>query len=235
MHVQAESSETESSSADQRREMMLRAALDVITERGFPDTRIADVAKRAGTSPALVIYYFSTKDNLLTEAMRFAEDLWYEFGATRLEAIDTAAGQLEELVAMTCLPESDAELPESWSLWLDLWAQSVHRPDVARVRMEFDARWRETITGIVSAGQASGEFVALDAAEFATTLSALLDGLAVQIALDDPVVTPQRAFAASMRYASETLGFPWKPTRGTRAPEKSAPPSRGTSPDRAKR
>ena len=59
---------------------MLRAALEVIAERGFPETRIADVAERAGTSPALVIYYFKTKDNLLTEAMRFAEDLWYDLG-----------------------------------------------------------------------------------------------------------------------------------------------------------
>ena len=34
--------------ADQRREDMLRAALEVISERGFPDSRIADVAERAG-------------------------------------------------------------------------------------------------------------------------------------------------------------------------------------------
>ena len=49
-------------------------------ERGYPDTRIADVAERAGTSPALVIYYFKTKDQLLTEAIRYAEDTWYEAG-----------------------------------------------------------------------------------------------------------------------------------------------------------
>src|SRR5215467_15025855 len=44
--------------ADQRRAQMMAAALQVISERGFADTRIADVAERAGTSPALVIYYF---------------------------------------------------------------------------------------------------------------------------------------------------------------------------------
>jgi AcrR family transcriptional regulator len=43
---------------DNRRQDMLRAALHVIAVRGFADTRIADVAERAGTSPALVIYYF---------------------------------------------------------------------------------------------------------------------------------------------------------------------------------
>jgi AcrR family transcriptional regulator len=41
-----------------RRTQMLVAALDVIVERGFAETRISDVAERAGVSPALVIYYF---------------------------------------------------------------------------------------------------------------------------------------------------------------------------------
>jgi len=59
--------------AEQRREQMLRAALEVISERGYPDTRIADVAERIGISPALVIYYFKTKDQLLTEAIRYSE------------------------------------------------------------------------------------------------------------------------------------------------------------------
>src|SRR5258708_28478020 len=54
----------------QRREQMLQAALEVIAERGYAETRIADVAERAGTSPALVIYYFKTRDQLLTEALR---------------------------------------------------------------------------------------------------------------------------------------------------------------------
>ena len=200
--------------ADQRREDMLRAALEVIAERGFPETRIADVAEQAGTSPALVIYYFKTKDNLLTEAMRFAEDLWYDLGARRMEVIESAAARLEEIVAMTCLTEADTELPDSWTLWLDLWAQSVRHPEVARVREEFDAHWRETIVGVVRDGQASGEFDSLDPTEFAITLSALLDGLAIQIALEDPVVDPERAFRASMHFAAQALGFPWKPKKG---------------------
>src|ERR1035438_6998283 len=89
--------------ADQRREQMLRAALEVIQERGFPDTRIADVAERAGTSPALVIYYFKTKDQLLTEAIRYSEDNWYAAGTRRVAAIPTAAGRVEELVAMVSI------------------------------------------------------------------------------------------------------------------------------------
>ena len=32
------------------------------------------MAERIGISPALVIYYFKTKDQLLTEAIRYSED-----------------------------------------------------------------------------------------------------------------------------------------------------------------
>ena len=83
---------------DNRREVMLRAALHVIAERGFTDARIADVAERAGTSPALVIYYFQSKDNLLTEAIRLAEDRWFAQGAQNRAAIPDAVGRLEEIV-----------------------------------------------------------------------------------------------------------------------------------------
>src|SRR5580693_10011281 len=164
---------------EERREQILQAALEVIVERGYAETRIADVAERAGTSPALVIYYFKTRDQLLTEAIRFSEDSWYETGTKRLESIPTAAGRLTELIAMICLPGTDPEPRSFWLLWLDLWALSPRNPGVAAVRQKSDERWRETIRSIVLAGQEAGEFAPVDADDFTIMLSALLDGLAV--------------------------------------------------------
>jgi AcrR family transcriptional regulator len=207
MKVQANNAGT----ADQRREQMLRAALEVITERGYADSRIADVAERAGTSPALVIYYFKTKDQLLTEAIRFAEDLWYEEGTRRVAAIPTAAGRLEEVVAMSCLPEADTDTPNSWVLWLDLWAQALRHPEVATVRQKYDERWRQTITSLVVEGQEAGEFGPVDPADFAVLFSALLDGLAIQSALGDPSADEHKAFELAMGFAADRLGFTWTP------------------------
>ena len=200
--------------ADLRREQMLRAALEVICERGYPDTRIADVAERIGISPALVIYYFKTKDQLLTEAIRYSEDTWYEDDQRRLASLPTAAARVEELVAMSCLPEADPEPHSSWLLWLDFWAQAARNPEVASVRQKSDERWREMITSLVLTGQEAGEFAGVDAADFSVALSALLDGLAVQIALEDRVVDPVRAFELSMHFAANQLGFEWSPGRG---------------------
>ena len=212
MRVQANNVGT----ADQRREQMLRAALDVIAERGYAESRIADVAERAGTSPALVIYYFKTKDQLLTEAIRFSEDNWYEAGTRRMAQIPTAAGKLEEMVAMSCLPEADCEPNSSWALWLDLWAQAVRHPEVAGVRQKFDERWRDLICSLVVTGQEAGEFGPVDPVDFAVLFSALLDGLAVQIALADPVVDASRAFELAMKFAAAQLGFTWTARRAER-------------------
>jgi AcrR family transcriptional regulator len=223
------------SETGERRAEMLRAALAVIGERGFGETRIADVAARAGVSPALLIYYFRTKDGLLSAAMAYAEDCWYEVGARRMAGLRSAAERLEEIVAMSCLPEADFELPNSWSVWLDLWAQAAHHPEVAAVREEFDERWRETIRSIVREGQSQGEFIAeVDVDEFAISFSALLDGLAIQVALNDPVVDAQRAFVTSMVIASERLGFDFiPPGRSRRSLGLSADPA-GLAPRREK-
>jgi len=200
--------------ADQRREQMLHAALEVISERGYADTRIADVAERAGVSPALVIYYFKTKDQLLTEAIRYYEDTWYAVGQSRMAGLATAAERLEEFVAMSCLSEADPEPASSWQLWLDFWAQAARNAEVAGVRQKSDERWREVIGSLVLRGQEAGEFRPVDAESFAIYLSALLDGLTIQIALEDPVVDSVRAFELSMRFVAEQLGFDWTPGRG---------------------
>src|SRR5690348_17484272 len=142
---------------EQRREQMLRAAQDVIVERGYADTRIADVAERTGTSPALVIYYFKTRDQLLTEAIRYSEDTWYAEFLLRLETIPTAAGRLTELIGMNCLPGTDPEPHSYWLLRLDLWALSPRNPGVTTLREKSDERWREAIRSIVLAGQRSEE------------------------------------------------------------------------------
>jgi AcrR family transcriptional regulator len=203
-------------STSARREQLLRSALEVIIARGYADTRIADVAEHAGTSAALVIYYFKTRDQLLTEALRYSEDAWYAAGTARLATIDSAAGQLTELIAMTCLPGNDPAQRTEWLLWLDLWALSPRNAGVATVRRKFDERWRSAISSTVLAGQSSGEFdTSVDADAFAVTLSALLDGMAVQIALEDPDVPPARAYDLAMRYAAGQLGFTWETAAST--------------------
>jgi AcrR family transcriptional regulator len=203
---------------DLRREQMLQAAAAIIGERGFSETRIADVARRSGASPALVIYYFSTKDKLLTEALRYSEDAFYRAVAGRLEELRTARQRLELLVRLTCIPQGDDEIPGAWGLWFDLWAQALRHPEIAKDRIELDQQWRDTIARVVRDGQAAGEIGEVDADAFAITFAVLLDGLSIQVALKDPVVNPDRAFAIAMKFAAGELDVSWKPRRRSARP-----------------
>src|SRR3954454_2171182 len=56
----------------ERLEQILAAACRAILERGFPATRIADIARAAGVSTGTVHYYFATKDEVLVAALKWA-------------------------------------------------------------------------------------------------------------------------------------------------------------------
>jgi len=86
-----------------RRIEMLRAAAELICERGFGDTRIADVAKRAGVSSALVIYYFGTRDRLLVDALRYSEESFYEAAERMLAEVPSLRERLSLLIEWTCV------------------------------------------------------------------------------------------------------------------------------------
>src|SRR5829696_2294123 len=195
--------------SDARRRQILKAAVQVIAEKGLCDTGIKDVADQAGTSPALVIYYFGKKDILLAEALSFADEKFYAQTADAVAEMASARDRLVELVRCSCsVGEAEDDFDE-WVLWLDLWARAAHKPDVARDRQAMDQRWRTTIGEIVRQGQAAGEFAPVDVAAFALRLAALIDGLAILVVLKDPDVTRERMFDLCMQTCAGELGFSW--------------------------
>jgi AcrR family transcriptional regulator len=51
------------------RERILESACELVATEGIDDVRIARVATRAGVSTALVHHYFSTREDLLEQAL----------------------------------------------------------------------------------------------------------------------------------------------------------------------
>jgi AcrR family transcriptional regulator len=192
-----------------RRIEMLRAAAELICERGFGDTRIADVAKRAGVSSALVIYYFGTRDRLLVDALRHSEESGYEAMEQKLAEISSLRERLSLLIKWTCVPEADNEIPGAWGLWFDLWAQAFRHDEVKAGRVELDARWRAMIADAV---KSAAPDIDVDVRTFALEFSALLDGLSIQVALEDPEVDSAVAYDIAMRFAERELNLPAEKT-----------------------
>jgi AcrR family transcriptional regulator len=190
-----------------RRTQMLAAAAEVIGERGLCDTRIADVAERAGLSPALVVYYFGSKEKLLTEALTYAEDLFYIEAFHELTGISGASERLVRLIEMACPATESGETDSYWALWVELWSRALRDPEAARKREALDRRWRNTIAEVVVEGQQAGEFGPCDAKRFATYLSALMDGLALQVSLRDSEVSSRWMREMCLNASAQQLGF----------------------------
>jgi AcrR family transcriptional regulator len=57
--------------AAERRAAILRAALDEFSERGFAAARLDDVARRAGVGKGTIYLYFTDKEALFQELVRF--------------------------------------------------------------------------------------------------------------------------------------------------------------------
>jgi len=185
---------------------ILEAAVEVIGERGLCDTRVADVALRAGASAALVLYYFDSKDRLLTEALTHAEDRFYLETFHELTGLKRARDRLSSLIDRS-LPSGGSDVLGDWRLWFELWSRALRDPSVARQREALDRRWRTTIEEIVRDGQRSGEFETVDPEDFALTLASLIDGLAIQAILGDPEATPERVRRMCLEMAGRELGF----------------------------
>jgi AcrR family transcriptional regulator len=184
-----------------RRPAILAAAAEVIRERGLENTRVADVAERAGTSAPSVLYWFASKGELLTVALTAAEENFYEQLDASLAELDTARERIVRLIeSASGSGDYDA------ALWIDLWAKALRDEELAGIREQLDLRWRKTIAAIVRDGQEGGEFGPTDPDGLALLLASLLDGFAVQIALGDPAGTPERVRALCLRLAERELG-----------------------------
>jgi AcrR family transcriptional regulator len=192
-----------------RHQEILDAAARVITERGLAETRISDIAEQAGVSPGLILYYFETKDRLLSEALTFANDQFYVRMSREIRRIASARDRLRRLIDLSVpgyLPEY-GRLDE-WALWIEVWVRALRDQEMAKDREILDQRWRAQIADIVRGGQASGEFTSTeDADELALRLASLIDGLAIQVVMNDSKVSTERMHATCMAVAAGELGF----------------------------
>jgi AcrR family transcriptional regulator len=188
-----------------RKPQILDAAAEVIVERGLANTRIVDVAKRAGTSAAAVLYWFETREQLLTAALIADEEAFAERVGERLDGAETATEKLVLLIEATVAePQID--------LWIELWARSLHEPEAAQERLRRDRVWRSLFAEVIDAGRAAGEFdPVVDPDLAALSITSFMDGLSVQMTLRDPALTPELMDVLLVEHAERTVGASLRP------------------------
>jgi AcrR family transcriptional regulator len=186
-----------------RKPQIIAAAAEVLYERGLFDTRIGDIAERAGTSSPTILYYFESKDRLLEEAVEFADRTFYERLSEGQDRFENAGDRLVDLIEETSLGPDGLN---DYTLWMEIWVRARRDPTVRRSYFRLDRRQRALIADIVRDGQQAGQFSReADPDDFALALSGLMDGLGVQVTLGQPDVTPARMLDRCLALASSEL------------------------------
>lgn len=109
------------------------AARELFAERGFGDTSVRAIADAAGSSAALVIRHFGSKEQLFLRAMSLD-------GGLR-EVVDGTIDDLGRTILTRLLQSRDTALPDAWRALMlagDQHQIQHHRRDLVR-RYLFDA------------------------------------------------------------------------------------------------
>ncbi|MET9686734.1 TetR family transcriptional regulator C-terminal domain-containing protein [Streptomyces coeruleorubidus] len=164
-------------SVAERRGELLRAAVEQIEARGVAAVRVADVASALGVSNALVLYHFSTKEKLVAAAFRHAAEADLTHLRGLLGRRTSALRRLRSAVRWYA-PTGQAK---GWRLWIEGWAAALREPALREVTQDLDRQWKAALAEVIAEGVAAGEFHCPDPHGTALRLTALLDGLAVQL------------------------------------------------------
>ncbi|MET9734110.1 TetR/AcrR family transcriptional regulator [Streptomyces sp. NPDC006458] len=190
-------------SVEERRGELLRAAIGQIEARGVAAVRIADVASALGVSNALVLYHFSTKEKLVAAAFAHAA----EGDLVRLRKLlgrrTTAVRRLRAAVRWYA-PTGQAK---GWRLWIEGWSAALREPGLRDVTRDLDRQWKAALTEVIAEGVTAGEFHCPDPTASALRLTALLDGLAVQLTSYPGAVSRARATDWAEEALARELGL----------------------------
>ncbi|HEY7143294.1 MAG TPA: TetR/AcrR family transcriptional regulator [Streptosporangiaceae bacterium] len=159
------------------RDRILSAALELITESGIDQVRLAEIARRASMSSGQVMYYFSSKEHILLETLAWQDHQDLSRTRAALARVTGAWRQLERYIGLY-LPAGPHD--PAWILWVEAWARAPHNRQVSQFLEELLALWRNELAAIVTRGVQDAEFASpagID--DFTLRFAAMLDGLAI--------------------------------------------------------
>jgi AcrR family transcriptional regulator len=169
------------------RRRILETAWELIAARGYHRVRIADIARACGTSTATIHYHFPSKAAVLIEALRRNVKLAFDRQVAELHTVDDAHARLLRLVELQ-LP-TDGVLRAEWSVWLQVWNEVALDPSMRSLYTESYDRWFQTIAMTIRTGREQGVFLVADPEAAAIRLTALIDGLGIQVMTARPGFT----------------------------------------------
>jgi TetR/AcrR family transcriptional repressor of bet genes len=159
-----------------RRQQLIDATIKCIARNGLGSTSIGDVAKEAGLSQGIVNLHFESKDNLLTETLRFVVDEYKtQFNRTLDEAGPGTAEKLLALVQLDLHPSIMNR--QKTPVWFAFWGEVKSRPTYRRICDTRDKYYDKVFEELCATIIAEGKYANVSASSVAVALNAMTNGM----------------------------------------------------------
>jgi len=177
-----------------RREALIEATLRCLKKFGHGGVSVRRISAAAGVSIGLINHHFPSKAGLIAET--------YETLALSLQ--ESIRAQAENSAASPRARLSDffrasfaAEIlePELFNVWVVFWSMVAHSPEIRAVHDRTYGKYRSMLEALLGELVKSGAAPALKLRSAAIALSALLDGLWVELSLSSATFKPREAIA----------------------------------------
>jgi AcrR family transcriptional regulator len=193
-----------------RRRQIVEAAVEVVAELGYAQTSIRKIADRVGVAMSVVLYHFSSKDELVRAMVSESFVSAIDAIVPVIEAEETAAGKLRAYIRAQAayIDSHRRQYMAMLDIGLSYRSASGGRLDQLDIDPGMLADLAKLdLETILRQGRESGEFRAFDTRRTAVAIRGALNGSVLEIAGD-----PDFDMAA---YAEELVTVFDLATRGT--------------------
>lgn len=169
--------------ATERKDQIVRATVECITQFGYHNFSMQDVAKIAGVSKGIIHYYFLNKDDLMLSVLdRVACDI-EQLIHNDMDTSDDPRRKLEIFIAI-CL-NVVRKTREYYQVNMDFWTQINQKEEVRVIIAKHYAKFRETCAKVISEGMQKKLFRTVDPLAYSTFIIGVVDGISLQWLFDN--------------------------------------------------
>jgi TetR/AcrR family transcriptional regulator, transcriptional repressor of bet genes len=189
---------------EQRRQQLIEATIHSVAEHGLAETTIATVAREAGLSQGIINLHFKTKERLLTETLRYLSDEYRN--ACREVAEKAGDSPVEGLLAMVDLDfRRNICTREKLAVWFAFWGERRFRPTYRRICAARDKSYDDMVRIMCERLCEHGDYPDVEPVLVADGLSALTDGLWLDLLVRPDTMTREQARRITLSYLADAF------------------------------
>ncbi|MFC3169276.1 MULTISPECIES: choline-binding transcriptional repressor BetI [Paracoccus] len=178
-----------------RKAALINATIFEVGRTGSLDVTVAQIARRAGMSPALAHHYFGSKEKIFLSAMRYILRTYGRSVAERLPG-HGRRGRLDAIVRASFAPQNFQR--ETVSAWINFYALALINPEAGRLLRVYHRRLRSNLVLALRP-------LAADPVRVAETVGALIDGVYLRAVLTPGGIDAVTAEKLIFDYLDEVL------------------------------